>query len=351
VLLTRVVEVGEAGPVTALQAFLAGLMQATGTSRMLAPVVIEDGVVNAEVIAGGERMARVNPLLPLMHADAVAALRSSQEDAPAEAMMAVLRPCEVRAAVGLAKQGNLNLSNTVLVGVDCLSTYEPAYWERGNKLHRGCPDWLVAEALQLAQAGQVQSEGTRLACQLCDRPAADYRAADLLIGLVGVQNREQLLVLADEAKDARWNLQGLTDRPATERETADREVALWRLADRRKEAAAACLESLGLQTGSHPAAIMRYMSKCTLCGECIDTCPQWSEELRSALTHGREAFVQALLNATQRLAYCSECGMCQVECGEGIPLSAIQRSISLEVQHRMHPVAGRDARDPLPWST
>jgi Fe-S oxidoreductase len=96
---------------------------------------------------------------------------------------------------------------------------------------------------------------------------------------------------------------------------------------------------------------MRYMSKCTLCGECIDTCPQWSEELRSALTRGREAFIQALLNATQRLASCCECGMCQVECGEGIPLGAIQRAISLQVQHRMHPVAGRDARDLLPWTT
>jgi formate dehydrogenase subunit beta len=350
VLVTRVLEVGEAGPVTALQAFLAGLMQATGMSRMLAPVVVEDGVVSAEVIAGGERMARVNPLLPLMRADAVAALRTSREGAPAEAMLAVLRPCEVRTAVELAKQGKLDLSNTVLVGIDCLSTFELAYWERGKVLHRGSPDWLVDEALQLAQAGQVQAEGTRLFCQLCDRPAADYRAADLLIGLVGVQNQERLLVLADEAKDARWKLQGLTDRPATERETADREVALWRLADRRKEAAAACLQSLGL-VGSHPAAIMRHMSKCTLCGDCIEVCPRWSEELRAALTRGREAFIQALLDAARGLAGCAECGICQVECSEGIPLSVIQRAFGLQAQNRMHSAASGDSRDPLPWTT
>ncbi|MCX6070684.1 MAG: hypothetical protein NTU91_07470 [Chloroflexi bacterium] len=348
--MSRVLEVGEAGPVAALQAFLAGLVQATGTSRMLAPVVVEDGVVNAEVIADGGRMTRVNPLLPLMHADAVAALRSLREGAPAEAMVAVLRPCEVRAAVELAKQGKLDLSNTVLVGIDCLSTYELGYWDRGKELHRGSPDWLVEEALQLAQAGRMQVEGTRLSCQLCDRPAADYRAADLLIGLVGVQNQERLLVLADEAKDARWDLQGLTDRPATERETADREVALWCLADRRKEASAACLHSLGL-AGSHPAAIMRHMSKCTLCGDCIDVCPRWSEELRAALTRGREAFIQALLDAVRRLAGCAECGMCQVECSEGIPLSAIQRAFGLQVQNRMHSAASRDSRDPLPWTT
>lgn len=349
-LVSRVLEIGETGPVAALQTFLAGLMQATGASRMLASVVIEAGVVNPEVIAGGVGMARVNPLLPLMHADATTALRSAREDAPEEAMVAVLRPCEVRSAIELATQGKLNLTNTVLVGVDCLSTFEPAYWERGNELHRGCPDWLVWEALQLAQGGQVQTEGTRLACRLCDRPAADYRAADVLIGLVGVQNKERLLVLADEAKDARWSLQALTDRPATERETADREVALWRLADRRKKGAAACLADLGL-ADADPAAIMGYLSKCTLCGDCIDACPQWTEELRSAVTRGRAAFVQGLLNATQRLAGCCECGICQIECGEGIPLSAIQRAVGLQVQHQMGFVAGREAREPLPWIT
>ena len=349
-LVSRVLEVGEAGPVAAMQAFLAGLMQATGASRMLAPVVIEDSLVSPEVIAGGDGMARVNPLLPLMHADATTALRSAREGAPEEGMIAVLRPCEVHSAVELAKQDKLDLTNTVLVGVDCLSTYEPAYWQRGNELHRGCPEWLVWQALQLAQAGQVQTEGTRLACQLCDRPAADYRAADLLIGLAGVQNQERLLVLTDEVKDGVWNLQVLTDRLATERETADREVALWRLADRRKEAAAACLASLGL-ADADPAAITGYLSKCTLCGDCIDACPQWTEELRSAVTRGRDAFVQGLLHATQRLAGCSECGMCQIECGEGVPLSAIQRAVGLQGQHPMRPVAGREARDPLPSTT
>jgi formate dehydrogenase subunit beta len=349
-LVSRVLEVGGEGPVVALQIFLAGLMRATGTSRLLAPVVTEPGVVSPQVIEGGVGMARVNPLLPLMHADAAAALRSAREDAPAEALVAILRPCEVRATIELAKRGKLDLVDTVLVGMDCLSTYEPAYWEQGNEQHRGTPDWLVAEALQLAQTGQVRNEGCRLGCQLCDRPAADYRAADLLIGLVGVPNQERLLVLADETKDAGWNLPVLTDRLATERETADREVTLWRLADRRREAASARLESLGL-ADAQPDVVMEYMSKCTLCGDCIDACPEWSQELRAALARGRDAFVQALLSAARGLAACSGCGMCQVHCDEGIPLSAIQRALSQQSQQRMHHAAGRDLQGPPPWTT
>lgn len=348
-LVSRVIEVDEAGPVDALRTFISGLVQATGTRRLLAPVTDSPGVVNPQLVAQGASMARVNPLLPLMHANAAAALRAAVEDKGGGPMVAVLRPCEVRAAIELVKQEKTDLQDVILVGVDCLSTYEPSYWEQGNRLHADRPAWLESEALHLAETGQVRTEGYRLACELCDRPSADYRAADILIGLVGVPNQERILVLADEAKDASWGLESLTDRPATERETVDREVALWRLAERRREAATARLEALGLMD-AYPGVIMGYMRKCNLCGDCIDACPQWSEELRGALALGKDAFIQALLTATQRLASCSGCGMCQVHCAEGIPLSAIQRALSQQIQQRMHYVAGRDVHDPLPWT-
>ena len=137
-------------------------------------------------------------------------------ESASEPMIAVLRPCEIRAAIELAKQGRLDLTNLILVGVDCLSTYEPDYWTRGNAAHPGQDDWLMGEALKLARTGQVRTEGYRLACQLCERPAADYRAADVLIGLVGVPNQERLLVLADEAKDAALEPGG-AHRPAGDR--------------------------------------------------------------------------------------------------------------------------------------
>jgi formate dehydrogenase subunit beta len=345
-LVSRVIEVGAPGPVAALDTFLGGLMHASGAERLLAPVEVQPGVVSPQVIRAGANLEQVNPLLPLMQANAAARLRAATEEAPGGLMVAVLRPCEVRAAVELAKQGKLDMNRLIVVGVDCLSTYDPVYWKQGTDLNPGKADWLVDEALALARTGQVRTDGYRLACELCDRPSADYRAADVLVGLVGVNNQESLLILADEDKDSRWGLQSLTDRPATERETVDREVMLWRLGERRKEAAAARLESLGL-TDAYPGVIMGYMRKCTLCGDCIDACPQWSEELRAALGKGREAFIQALANATQRLASCSGCGMCQVHCPEGIPLSAIQRALS---QQSMHYVAGRDVHDPLPWS-
>ncbi len=85
--------------------------------------------------AGG--LAAVNPLLPLMQANAAALLRAAIGENASEPMIAVLRPCEIRAAIELAKQGRLDLTNLILVGVDCLSTYEPDYWTNGNAAHPG----------------------------------------------------------------------------------------------------------------------------------------------------------------------------------------------------------------------
>jgi formate dehydrogenase subunit beta len=349
-LVGRVLDVGAKGPVTALQTFLAGLLRASGATHLLAPAATEPGRVDPKLMSLRAVLSHVNPLLPLMQADAAGALLSAVRGAPEETVVAVLRPCEVRATSGLARQGKLDLGRVIVVGIDCLGTYEPAYWSHGNPLHVDRPDWLVEEALKLAQLGQAPAEGCRLACELCDQPAADYRAADLLIGLVGVPNQERLLVLAEADRDKRWRLEALTSRLATEREAVDREVTLWRLADRRREGAAARLARLGL-ANADSGVIMDHMRKCTLCGECIDLCPQWSRELREALDHGRGAFIGSLLNSCQRLAGCSDCGMCQVQCVEGIPLSAILRVLSRAGSQRVRQVSGRTMREARPWTS
>ena len=132
-LVSRVLEVGEAGPVPVLQSFLAGLMQASAARRLLGPVSTGPGHVNPAVLTQVSELAGVNPLLPLMQANAAALLRTAFGDSASEPSIAVLRPCEVRAAIELAKQGKLDLTNLILVGVDCLSTYEPEYWTNGKR--------------------------------------------------------------------------------------------------------------------------------------------------------------------------------------------------------------------------
>ncbi len=349
-LVSRVLEVRNGDTAAAVCGFLGRLLSEGVAERLFLPVASAEGLeARSQVVTGAEALSSINPLPIVMLENGAVALRQAMEAEPEAHFVALLRPCELRAVVELAKRGRFDLERLAIVGMDCLSTYEVEFVRQSRERHPADLDALLKESLRLAQTGQIAGGGYRMACQLCDRPSADYRAANVLLGLVGVNTGEKVLVLADDRNDTRFKLQRLTDREATEREAVDREVTLWRLSERRKEAAQRKLEALGL-ADAYPGVIMGYMRHCTLCGDCVAACPQCSDELRLALGRGKEAFIAALLNESLRLASCAGCGMCQVNCPEGIPLGAISRALSDQIQIRMHYVPGRDVAEPLPWA-
>jgi ferredoxin len=207
----------------------------------------------------------------------------------------------------------------------------------------------MRESLRFAEKGQIAPFRMRTACQFCDRPAGDYQAADILLGVIGVDAGKRVLVLAHERDDARFKLHKVTDRVATERETVEREVAVWKLSEMHRETADRQIEKLGL-TGGNLGAILGYLSKCTLCGDCLNACPLCAEaELNMAFSEGHASFISALIRHSQRLMSCSTCGMCQAHCPEDIPLCAINRALAGTMQKQAHYVPGRDPAEPLPW--
>jgi formate dehydrogenase subunit beta len=350
-LISRVLEVQDGDAVAAVRRFLVRLLEENVAERIFAPVDTTAGhEPHAQVVPDRDAVQTVNPLLPLMMENAAEALRQAMALESNATFAAVLRPCEVRAVIELAKRGRFDLGRLVIVGMDCLATYDADFYHEVNASHPDDPYWMMHEALRFAQKGQIAPYRYRIACQLCERPAADYQAVDVMLGVIGVDAREKILVLADERSDVRLKLHKVTDRKATEREAVEREVALWRLAERRKEAATRKLEELGL-TDANMGVIMGYMSKCTLCGNCVEACPLCTDELNEAFKQGKEAFITSFVNQSERLASCAACGMCQVHCPENIPLCAINRALSQQIQTRMRYVPGRSADEPLPWTS
>jgi formate dehydrogenase subunit beta len=350
-LISRVMEVQNGDTVAALRRFLGKLLEEDVAERVFAPVDLTTGQEPcSQVVPEQDGIHKVNPLLPLMMENAAEALRQAMELEPQVSFAAVLRPCEVRAVIEMAKRGRFDLSRLVIVGVDCLATYDADFYHEVNANHPDDPYWLMHESLRFAQKGQITPYRYRIACQLCERPAADYQAVDIMLGIIGVNAREKVLVLADERSDVRFKLHKITDRKATEREAVEREVSLWRLAERRKEATARKLEEMGL-ADANMGVIMGYMSKCTLCGDCVEACPLCTDELSEAFKQGKETFINAFVNHSDRLVSCAACGMCQAHCPEDIPLCAINRALSQRIQARMSYVPGRDASEPRPWSS
>lgn len=347
-IISRVIEVQNGDTPAAIRHFLERLLDERVADYVFAPVDLASGqTAQPQVIPNREGVQSVNPLLPIMLENAALALERAMTSRPQSRFAAVLRPCEVRAVIELAKRGLIDLKHLVIIGIDCLATYDADFYQEVSANHPEDPYWLMHEALRFARRGQIAPYRYRLACQLCDRPAADYQAADILLGLIGVKAREKVLVLADERADVRYKLHKVTDRKSTEREAVEREVALWQLSKHRGTLMHRRLKELDLVDAS-PRVIANYMSECTLCGDCIEACPFVTGELNQALEESQEAFVAALTNQAERLASCDGCGMCQAYCRQGVPLSAIHKALSQRIQTQVGYVAGRNARERLP---
>lgn len=350
-IVSRVIEVRDGDPVAAVRRFLKALLENQIADRVFALTnLASGGAPRSLVVPGTDTLNAIDPLLPVMLHNATSALRQATASEPQATFVAVLRPCEIRAAIELAKRGEIDLNRVVMVGLDCLGTYDKDFYQEVGSDHLEDSNWLLHETLRPTHVDQATSYRYRSACQMCDRLAADYLAADVLLGLVGVDAREKILILADESSDARLRLHKLTDRKATEREVIEREVALWRLSEARARLAERTLAELGLIESSKDA-ITAMLGSCILCGECIEACPLSDETMREALKKGRDSFLAALVEYERRLMSCSGCGMCQTHCPVDIPLAAINRVLSRQVQAQFNYIPGRDVKDPLPRMT
>jgi formate dehydrogenase subunit beta len=345
----RIFPVENRNTLGAARGFLGGLLEQGTADALFIPVEMEIGRrTHPDAIREQAGIARANPLLPVMTENAAVALRQAMRREHDARFIAVLRPCEVRAVIELAKRGEIEMDRLTLVGMDCLSTYTPEYVDATSAAHTDDPAWLTHEALRMASLGVIAPEGYRSACLLCDRPSADYQAVHIQIGLIGVNSTQHLLVLADNETDAHLGLEKLTERKATEREMGEREIVVQQVGKRRQEAARNELGTYGLADG-HLGVVMGYLNKCTLCGKCLDACPICSQELREALKQGKPPFITEFISQSERLVSCSTCGMCQVTCPEGIPLCAISYALAQPIRDRMSYVPGRSTNEPLPW--
>ncbi len=345
----RVIEVQGSDPVGAVRVFLKALLDNRIVDIILAPIeMTAESAPRHQVISGAEMLGTINPLLPLMAENAALALASRIAEEPRATFGAVLHPCEVCALIEMAKRGAVDMNRVVVISPDCPATFDERFYRSVSASRPDDPHWLMNGALRFARMGEIAPYRYRTACQMCSRPAADTPAAAILLGVFGVDAFEKILVLADEADDARLKLHKVTDRQATEREIAEREIALWRLSSLRAEAAARKLGELGLaETGAD--AITALLGQCTLCGACLDVCPICDQDLREALDKGRDSFFEAIVVHNQRLASCDGCGMCELHCLEGIPLAAINRALSRQVQAQLNYVPGRDVNERPPW--
>jgi len=354
----RVLEVKTGQPVNTLQDFLVAFWERNQLQAMLAPVELPDrSRVVVQVIRDPQMFSTVNPFAPVMSCNsAVTAMRFIQEE-DAGRLAVLLRPCEMRALVELAKRrgtsaGEVKAGNgkkcVAMLAVDCLGTLPEQEW-RAIGIEQA-----TYETLHNAASGGLKPQNFRTACQVCDWPAP--RGADVVIGTMGVDIEDCLLVISqDEQVDARLGLGALTAGLASEYQVSRRETLVGAVAEARAGVRRRLLGETDSELRfSDLGSFLAWFANCNLCGQCLKACPLYSEELSSIFSDGKQPHLEqspmsVLVLLSHWITSCSGCGMCEETCARDVPLTLLISALSHRVREEIHYQAG-DPTQKLPWS-
>ena len=82
-------------------------------------------------------LKEADPFIPFLLLNSASLLSQLTIDNPKSKIGAVMRSCEIRAAVELSKLKQINWENVIIIGVDCLGTYEPRDYKKILKDFKG----------------------------------------------------------------------------------------------------------------------------------------------------------------------------------------------------------------------
>ena len=297
------------------------------------------------LISDVSALVRAEPVPPVMSVQGAKALASFTQSMPEGKLLAVMRPCEARAAVELSKLEQINLEGIILLTMDCPGAVPLKEYGRDGMpepdinnpatirpLCRQCTEFTAAGDLCLAMHG-----GLRTVVPLT----------------TGGQELLDSLGMKAEPDTSKWKEWASTLRVAREKIRTDSINSL-------KEAYG------GLQ------GLVEVFSGCISCRSCRTVCPicycrlcfidmkdrrsPASEHIeRSRRSGAARLMSNTLLFHIGRMAHmslsCVSCGMCEDACPSDIPIGRLVSMVSAGTTDIFDYSAGSDPDDPLPLNT
>jgi len=257
----RFLEVKEGDTLATLRSFLQRLLEKEIVEALLVPLEAPSGdTVMPALVKEPARLERANPLAPVMPVNAARVVSSLTIGKPREKIGALLRSCEIRALIELVKLQQAHLENLMIIGIDCLGTYEVTDYAKITS-EGGSPTMELVRGAEEGALSPHQGFQFRPACRVCEYPHPQN--ATLTIGLLGVDSK-RILIEAEEELAERLGL--------TEGEAASREEVIKRLVEARVEERDRLFAQFRERVFDMPSLLAQF-STCIRCHNCTVACP------------------------------------------------------------------------------
>jgi len=324
-------------------------------SAVLLPVKVPSDDSYAWVLTSQDSLLeKANVLPPVMTVQGGKALSSlTKHGASKMKIAAVMRPCEIRAAIELAKLKQIDLENVLLISMDC-----PGALPIQNYV-----DNPIEGEKNFSDAVQNDDvEPMRPTCKTCTH--FSITSPDLHIATMGVTGDSILLVPSSAKGHSFLDEVGVN----VETDASSWSSEIEKLTEARKSSKQKAVAEIKEQTSGF-ANFAEVLSKCISCHNCMSVCPvcycrrcyfesdvsELSTEqymARSAQKGSIRLSQDVLLFHLGRMSHmtmsCVSCGSCEDACPVDIPIAQIFSAVGDDSQSLFEYIPGMSPDDPLP---
>jgi len=340
-------------PLKAIKEIMSGLLKEDLVSGVFSLRKINDkNSVDYGLITDPELIDTIDPFYPVMPANAGQLLsRFTPIEKP---IAAIVRPCEYRAFVEMAKREQGKMSNFIFFTFSCNGVYPLADNQKGEVADRLKDYWTANTKCEIP-------EDVRPVCTGCEHitPAE----TDIYISLAGEQLDETNLFLKSErAVELLKNIAG--DRKEKDfdpsilnellKKRAAAKAELFKAVDTSETGLDGLLEIFGKCVGCHGCNTVCPICYCSLCDfDSINfdyNTPIMEKELiqKGALRLPPDTMFFHLGRLSHMSFSCVGCGMCSDVCPASIPVASVFKKTGEETAGLFDFVAGRSIEEDIP---
>ncbi len=336
----------------AIRAFVKDLVENGDIDAVLMPVRVPAGDSYAWILMKDDAvLEQADPLAPVMPVQGAKALKALTRKGEGNMkVLALMRPCEIKAAIELTKLNQVHLENVVLASYDC-----PGSIPLGD--YTADPDGSEKKFDEILAEEERVTEGVKRICTVCTD--FSFVDSDIHFGRYGTDGKTIVVSRSDKGEA----LLGETDADASGW-YAKAEELTGKAGEARK---AAAVEIGAMVNGLE--GMVKTFANCIGCHNCQSACPicycrqcYFDSEVatpepdsvydKAGIRGGISFPRDRLLFHTGRMAHmtlsCVSCGQCTDACPVFIPVASIFGYMADEAQPVFEYRAGMNDGTPIP---